>query len=219
MRSSRRLAGIGTAALVLLAGCTTDPEPSPTNATPTTATPTTASPTASGASPSPSTPTPTPPPTTSAGTQAPAGFDLEDKKGGGFPELGDDVGPGAGVRVGKQAGYDRVVFDFADTGTPTYLVRYVDTPVADGSGDTVAVKGDAYLEVLVTNVSVPSGSTKAPTDSGPSELSGTVVAEANAIFGGFEGYGQSFIGVLGEKRPFRVSLESTPTRLVIDIAR
>ncbi|MEO7421466.1 MAG: hypothetical protein ABIU87_03615 [Ornithinibacter sp.] len=214
MRSSRRLAGIGTAALVVLAGCSTDPDPSPTVTTPTTA-----SPTASGASPSPSSPSPTPSPSTSAGTSVPAGFDLEDKKGGTFPDLGDDVGPGAGVRVGKHTGYDRVVFDFADTGTPTYLVRYVDTPVSDGSGDPVAVKGDAYLEVLVTNVSVPSGSTKAPADSGPAELSGTVVAEANAIFGGFEGHGQSFIGVLGQKRPFRVSLESTPTRLVIDIAR
>ena len=149
----------------------------------------------------------------------PAGFDLKDKRGGDFPELGDDVGPGEGVRVGKHTGYDRVVFDFADSGTPTYLVRYVDTPEADGSGDPVSVAGDAYIEVLVTDVSIPPDGTKPPADTPPGDLAGTVVAEANAIFGGFEGHGQSFVGVRDQKRPFRVSLQSSPTRLVIDIAR
>lgn len=218
MSSSRRLAGIGTTAvvgLVVLAGCSSDPEPPPT--------PTTDASASSTASVAP-TPTPSPsatssPTDTSAGGEVPAGFDLQDKKGGGFPELGDDVGPGEGVRVGKHTGYDRVVFDFADTGTPTYLVRYVDSPVADGSGDPVEVAGDAYLEVLVTNVSIPAEGTKAPADGTPADLAGTVVAEANAIFGGFEGYGQSFVGVRDTKRPFRVALQTSPTRLVIDIAR
>ena len=51
-----------------------------------------------------------------------------------------------------------------------------------------------------------------------SALSGTVIAEANAIFGGFEGYGQSFIGVRDRERPFKVSVLSGPTRLVVDVA-
>lgn len=214
MGSTRRLAGLGTAALVMLAGCTDDPDPPPTATTDSSA-----SSSASASAPPTSGPSATPSPTSSAGSEVPAGFDLQDKKGGGFPDLGDDVGPGNGVRVGKHTGYDRVVFDFADKGTPTYLVRYVDSPVADGSGDPVTVAGDASLEVLVTNVSIPPDGTKPPADPTPAELAGTVVAEANAIFGGFEGYGQSFVGVRDEKRPFRVALQTSPTRLVIDIAR
>ncbi len=39
------------------------------------------------------------------------------------------------VRVGRHSGYDRVVWEFPGAGLPTYRVRYVDTPIADGSGD------------------------------------------------------------------------------------
>lgn len=212
MGQTSRVLGICAAALVVLAGCSDDDtDPTPTGAA---STSTASAPPTASASPS----------TTTSAPASPVepdltGFDLEDKNGGGFPDLGDDVGSGEGVRVGQHEGYDRVVFDFDDTGTPTYLVRYVDTPVADGSGDTVEVQGDAYLEVLVTNVSIPQDGQSPPADPGPADLAGTVFAEANAIFGGFEGYGQSFIGVNGEDRPFRVGLESSPTRLVIDVAR
>ena len=54
------------------------------------------------------------------------------------------------MRVGRHTGYDRVVWQFTGTGRPTYQVRYVDEPTADGSGDVVDVRGDAYLEVLIT---------------------------------------------------------------------
>ena len=114
------------------------------------------------------------------------------------------------MRVGRHPGFDRVVWEFAGPGRPTFRVHYVDTPTSEGSGDVVQVGGDAYLEVVVTTVSIPDEGTRRPTDASAASLAGTVVAEANAIFGGFEGYGQSFVGVRGRERPFRVIVLRRP---------
>jgi len=220
MGSTRRLAGFGIVSVLVLAmaACSDDAEPTSPSTTAASAS-STAPATPSGSASSSASGPATSSTTTDPDEEPLTGFDLDEKDGGGFPDLGDDIGPGEGVRVGRHEGYDRVVFDFTGTGTPTYRVRYVDTPVADGSGDTVSVDGDAYLEVLVTTVSIPGAGQERPADSSAADLEGTVVAEANAIFGGFEGYGQTFIGVRDTQRPFRVSVESAPTRLVVDIAR
>ncbi|GAA4399691.1 hypothetical protein GCM10023168_07420 [Fodinibacter luteus] len=209
MGCSRRVVAVSLGVLALV-GCTTDGQrPTPT-------------PSASSASAPPSsTPAPsTPPATATPGSPAsvPAGFTLDDAASPTFPDLGDDLGGVGIVRVGRHSGYDRVVWEFEGDGRPTYRVRYVDEPTADGSGDVVAVRGDAFLEVLVTTVSIPDAGSSRPPDASASTLAGTVVAEANAIYGGFEGYGQSFIGVHDRERPFRVTVLTDPTRLVVDIA-
>ena len=54
------------------------------------------------------------------------------------------------VRVAHQDGYDRVVFELDGTGAPGWDVRYVDQPADPGSGDAVAVSGDAALQVGIT---------------------------------------------------------------------
>lgn len=194
-----------------LTGCTDDaettPSPSPTAASTSVA----ASPTPTGSESSPAV-------TASATPSLPAGFAVSDVASPRFPDLGGDLGGAGIVRVGRQAGFDRVVWEFTGTGTPTYRVRYVDVPTADGSGDPVAVTGDAFLEVVITSVGIPEEGATRPADPAASALAGTVVAEANAIFGGFEGYGQSFIGVRDRERPFKVSVLTGPTRLVVDIA-
>ena len=81
-----------------------------------------------------------------APASAPAGFSLDDVTSAGFPDLGGDLGGIGVVRVGRHTGYDRVVWQFPAPGGPTYQVHYVDEPTADGSGDVVDVRGDAYLE-------------------------------------------------------------------------
>ena len=203
-----------TGALVLTA-CSDEPAPRPSPA-PTAAPTPTGRATTAGPSASPASPTSTP---TASPTASPlAGFSLDEKASATFPRLGGDLGSTGVARVGRHPGFDRVVWQFAGPGRPTFRVHYVDTPTSEGSGDVVQVSGDAYLEVVVTTVTVPDDGTARPTDPSPASLAGTVVAEANAIFGGFEGYGQSFVGVRGRERPFRVSVLGDPTRLVVDVA-
>lgn len=214
MGRSRRIvavAAVVTFGGAALGGCTDDAEPSPSP------TPTAAS-TSSSPSPPPTASASSPAATASPSPSLPAGFAVTDVTSPRFPDLGGDLGGAGIVRVGRQAGFDRVVWEFTGTGTPTYRVRYVDVPTADGSGDPVAVTGDAFLEVVITSVGIPAAGATRPPDPTASALAGTVVAEANAIFGGFEGYGQSFIGVRDRERPFKVSLLTGPTRLVVDIA-
>jgi hypothetical protein len=170
------------------------------------------------ASPSPSTVTET---TTATATPSPSetpdleGFSTDPVVEGGFPELGDDIGYGTAVRVGSHEGYDRVTFEFSGSGTPSYQVQYTDDPRSQGSGDTVEVEGDAVLQVTVTSVAIPD-------DPGPSmttpDTDGTVFAQAEGIWGGFEGYGETFLGIEGGERPFKVTVLQDPMRVVVDVA-
>ena len=79
------------------------------------------------------------------------------------------------------------------------------------------MRGDAFLEVLITTVGIPPADAPRPANASAASLAGTVVAEARAVYGGFEGYGQSFVGVRDRQRPFKVTVLTNPTRLVVDI--
>jgi hypothetical protein len=191
-------------------GCSDETPPTPSPSPSTSSASATPSPTAGSTSPS-----PTASPTGSA--TAPAGFSLDDVTSPRFPNLGGDLGGIGVVRVGRHTGYDRVVWQFPGTGLPTYQVRYVDEPTADGSGDTVDVRGDAYLELMITFVGVPASGTPQPKDASASSIAGTVIAQAMPVYGGFEGYGQAFVGVTDRQRPFKVTVLTKPTRLVLDV--
>ena len=73
------------------------------------------------------------------------------------------------IRVGRQDGFDRVVFEVGGTGTPGWDVRYVDAATSQGSGDAVDVAGDAVLQVTLTGVGYPY-------DTGVEEYSGVRAA-------------------------------------------
>ena len=123
------------------------------------------------------------------------------------------------VRVARQEGYDRVVFEFTGD-TPGYDVRYVDKPVTeDPSGNPVALAGDHALSVRMTPASGvrfdPGGYTE--TYTGPKRIPGpgseiTEVVEA----GDFEAQSTWVIG-LRDKVDFRVSTLTSPTRIVVDV--
>lgn len=194
-----------------LAGCTSDPEPTPmptVSFEPTTSASASVSPTDSSPSASSS---------ASATASLPGGFTLDEASSPTFPDLGGNIGGVGVVRVGHHTGFDRVVWQFPGGGRPTYRVHYVDEPTADGSGDAVDVAGDAFLEVMITTVGIPSDSTPRPRKASAASIAGTVVAEALPVYGGFEGYGQAFVGVRDRERPFKVSVLRNPTRLVVDI--
>ena len=199
-----------------LAGCTSDPEPTPmpTVSFDSTTAPVTPTPSATptDASPSPSTS-----PSATATASVPAGFTLDEASSPTFPDLGGRIGGIGVVRVGHHTGFDRVAWQFPGSGRPTYRVRYVAEPTADGSGDAVDVDGDAYREVMITTVGVPADGAPPPRDASAASMAGTVVAQALPVYGGFEGYGQAFVGVRDRERPFKVTVLRNPTRLVVDI--
>lgn len=209
MGPSQRVAVVSFVSALALVGCTGESPPSPSVTT------TTASPSPVSTTPAPTTSPASP--TASPSAPVPAGFSLDGRTSPTFPDLGGDLGGIGRVRVGHHEGYDRVVWEFPGSGRPTYKVHYVDEPLADGSGDPVSVEGDAYVEVLVTTVGIPPDGTRRPPDAAASALAGTVIAQAHAIYGGFEGYGQAFIGVRDEQRPLRVTTLTNPTRLVVDV--
>jgi hypothetical protein len=134
-----------------------------------------------------------------------------------YPDLGGDLGAIGVVRVGRHTGYDRVVWQFPGAGRPSFQVQYVPQPIADGSGDVVDVPGDAFLEVLISAVGIPSATAPRPRNASAASLTGTVIVQARPVYGGFEAVGQSFVGVRDRERPFRAAVLTNPTRLVVDI--
>jgi hypothetical protein len=209
MRSLSRVA----VALVLAAtsvACSSEPEP--------TAAPTsTPSPSGSAtASPSPDPGTgPTTGPSPVGPTLGPA-FVADTREDTGDPS-GAVLGLKA-VRAAGQTGYDRVVFELAsaEPGRAGWVVRYVDEPQSDGSGEPVAVQGSAYLQVILRATGYPDD-TGVPEPS-PRRFSpgGTTAVREVVLDGTFEGQSTAFIGV-SARLPFRVFRLSNPERVVVDV--
>lgn len=124
------------------------------------------------------------------------------------------------LRVAEHDGFDRLVVQLDGTGTPGWQVEYVDKPRAEGSGETVDVRGDHALQVMISGVTLPEGDPP-PWDhyEGPRHFvpeDGGDVDDVDYL-GWFEGYSQLFLGIDGDKAPFRVFTLDNPSRLVIDV--
>jgi hypothetical protein len=116
------------------------------------------------------------------------------------------------VRVGTQAGYDRIVVEFAGTGTPGFDLATTTPPFnADASGLPLAVAGTDFLKLLFVSA------TAAGSWSGPSTFSPGYPKLHSLVAGGdFEGHFTWFVGLNGPAC-YRVSVLSVPTRIVIDL--
>jgi hypothetical protein len=125
------------------------------------------------------------------------------------------------VEIGRNEGFDRVVFEFRDD-LPGYRIEYVEPPLTeDGSGNPVELEGGAFLVVRMEpasgfDLSVPEGEL---VYTGPRRLSGadagaTMVREVVRT-GDFEAVLTWAIG-LDERTPFAVSTLEGPARLVLD---
>jgi hypothetical protein len=126
------------------------------------------------------------------------------------------------VRVGRNAGFERIVFEFEGTSVPGYRVQWVDGPItADGSGEPVDVDGDAFLEIVMdpasgVDLSAPQltivydGPDRIPV-AGQTELITDLVRT-----GDFESV-LSWAAGTTERVPFRVLRLTRPTRVVVDL--
>ena len=121
------------------------------------------------------------------------------------------------VRVARQDGYDRVVFelDGERPGEPGWRVEYVDNPSKDGSGDPVEVEGEATLMVYIDGAGIPAetGREEARSAQVPADAEVVREIELGAVF---EGVYEAFIGT-SRKAPFRVFRLADPARVVVDV--
>lgn len=122
------------------------------------------------------------------------------------------------IRIGRQDGFDRVVFEVGGTGTPGWDVRYVDAAASQGSGEKVDVTGNAVLQVTLTGVGYPYDTgVEEFAPSGPVTGPDTGVVTEAVFDATFEGTTITFVGTT-ERAPFRVYLLDAPTRVVVEVA-
>ena len=198
----KRIAALGAAAALALAGCGDDN--APVSSTEARVTPvSTAAPTATATA-------------TPQGIDTLEGASAEPR----VAEAGNrETALLSAVRAARHEGYDRVVFEFSNE-TPGYDVRYVAAPVhADGSGAPVSLAGEHVLLVRMKNaldadLSRPGAPT---TYEGPARVSPATpeIAELARV-GGFEGVLTWAIG-LNDRVDFRVSTLGAPPRLIVDV--
>ncbi len=239
--SSRvRIVAVGVVVLLLVAACGRGddvPEPAngaaasvPTSATepetttvapPTTAGPTTTETTTEATTTTGPPATVAPPPTVApTTTTAP----VPPFVGGTEPVTGARVGSTAlltDLRMGRQAGFDRVVLEFRDA-RPAYEVSYAGPPFTDVPGDIVGIAGNAFLRVRASGAwtvdwEASTDEELVQTFTGPHRLRAATTNMTEALFvTDFEADIEVLIG-LAEATPFRVLELSDPYRLVIDV--
>lgn len=160
-------------------------------------------------------------------TQTPAAEPLEEPGAEGdapFPANTEpDTSTGSGLveatdlRFGRHEGYDRLVLDLGGSGEPSWRVEYVGEARGQGSGELVALDGDAVLRMDVRGVRYP-GEDGAADYEGPDVIAppaGGVIREV-VVDSVFEGTMEIFVGLSAET-PFRVYLLDDPTRVVLDV--
>jgi hypothetical protein len=115
------------------------------------------------------------------------------------------------VRTARVEGFSRIVLEFSGTGSPGWVVNYVDEPVLDGSGESVDLDGRTTLDIYASGTTWPAPDYY----DGPDRLTpenGGDLAEV------YVGDTQVLAGIDGDPAPFRVFTRTAPTRLVIDVA-
>lgn len=129
------------------------------------------------------------------------------------------------VRVGVHECYERVTFELkpkqgeAD-GPVSWKAAYEPGPITeDGSGRTVTVKGAAFLVVTMGAAGADLSQEAAPaTYTGPASLEADGATRIQQVrrTGDFEGVLTWVIG-LDTKRPFHVTTDTNPARVIVDI--
>jgi hypothetical protein len=121
------------------------------------------------------------------------------------------------IRIGRQDGFDRIVFEVGGAGAPGWDVRYVDAAASQGSGDPVDVEGSAILRVTITGAGYPYDTgVEEFASADPLTAAGTEVVQDVVFDATYEGTTVAFAGTTGPA-PFRVFALQNPARVVVDV--
>lgn len=121
-----------------------------------------------------------------------------------------------GMRVGRNAGFDRLVLDFGDDPVPAYRVEYADSPPRQcGSGDAAQVAGQGWLVVRLRSAQAHDAAGRATVRERQIVATTPVLREAEIICD-FEGEVEIALGVQ-IPNPYRVLIVPTPNRLIVDV--
>jgi len=132
------------------------------------------------------------------------------------------VGALQGVRAGRHDCFDRLVFDLGGP-SMSYRVQYVDQVLADPSGQPVALRGGAFLQIVFTALLYDENGSvgyQPPNRSEVVNVTGFQTFRQLAEAECFEGQITMGLGVRA-RLPFRVFTLDGPgtgSRLVIDVA-
>jgi hypothetical protein len=117
------------------------------------------------------------------------------------------------VRVAKNKGFDRVVFEFRGD-IPHYRVEYTKPPISGTADEEIKVNGKFFVYVNLHSLPYPDDEKLAEAKIPSGKLNFAIVSEVREIEW-FEGDRPFVIG-LNAKKPFRVRQLDNPARLVID---
>ncbi|HET7311829.1 MAG TPA: hypothetical protein VFJ17_10945 [Mycobacteriales bacterium] len=121
-----------------------------------------------------------------------------------------------GIRVGRHATFDRVVFDLKGK-RPGYNVRYVTVVRNDASGKVITMAGRYYLMIRLTPTDAHDPQTGVSTYTGPRKFwVGYPELRQVAFAGDFEAVVSVALG-LARRNGFHVFTLTDPRRVVVDI--
>jgi hypothetical protein len=134
-----------------------------------------------------------------------------------FAPAGDGARVGlTDVTTGVQNGADRVTFTLdAGEGVAGWDVRYVEEAVAQGSGMSVDIEGDAIIEITLTGMALPPELDEDLWDEGEIFVDGDGIVEIIDL-SVFEGQQQIFVGTTG-LNDFSVDRLDDPQRIYLDV--
>jgi len=121
------------------------------------------------------------------------------------------------VRTATHEGYDRIVFEFAESGLPGYRIEYTDKPVQKcGSGEMVSVRGNARLLIQIQPANAHTEAGQVTTYPERERTLSLPVMRELKLTCDFEADVQWVLG-LASKNRYRVVELLNPARLVVDI--
>lgn len=117
------------------------------------------------------------------------------------------------VRVAKNKGFDRIVFEFTG-GLPHFTVEYIKPPITGTADNVIKVSGKYFVEITFHSLLFPEDENYKYKKIEKANLKLPVVSELEEIEW-FEGVRPFAVG-LKAKKDFRVTQLTNPTRLVVD---